>query len=174
MTETENVQIAAWNVIEHPATGLALPVPPGWQAVRDAGAPLVLAWPQRPGSAPRFRPNAVATVEQPPPEAAGIAAYTAASVATMQQMLTGLHVIAIDVITIGGHDGRRVLCGHRDGMYALASEYWWTLAAGVATTLTASCQVEDYLDLSPVFETIAAGMVAAVRMPAGITPGAGR
>jgi hypothetical protein len=72
-----------------------------------------------------------------------------------------------------------VLCGHRDGVYAIATEYWWTMAGGVATALTASCQVEDYLDLSPVFENIAAGMVPAGQLPGpgaqnGAGAGAGR
>ena len=110
-----------WGHISHPATGLALPVPPGWQAVRDTGAALVLAWPAGPGQAARFRPNAVATVERPPAAITGISAYTAASVVGLQRMLTGLHVIAIDVVTIGGQDGRRVLCGYRDGAYAIAA-----------------------------------------------------
>jgi hypothetical protein len=166
----------AWGHLSHPATGLALPVPPGWQAARDTGAALVLAGP---GQAARFRPNAVATVERPPPAVTEISAYTAASVAGLQRMLTGLHVIAIDVVTIGGQDGRRVLCGYRDGAYAIAAESWSAMTAGVATSLTASCQVEDYLDLSPVFENIAAGMVPAVRLPAPETvpeaaPEAGR
>jgi hypothetical protein len=152
-----------WEVIAHPATGLALPVPPGWLAVRDAGAPLVLAWPKEADKKRRFRPNLVATVEQPPGELTGIAAYTAASVTNMQLMLTDLCVIAIDVVTVGGHDGRRVLCGHRDSVHAIATEHWWTVADGVATTLTASCQVEDYLDLAPVFENVAAGMVPATQ-----------
>jgi hypothetical protein len=168
-----------WGIITYPGAGLELPVPPGWQAVRDAGAPLVVAAPREPGQAQRFRPNAVATVERPPPEVTDVAAYTAASVAGLARLLTGLHVIAIDVITLGGHGGRRVLCGHRDGVYAIATEYWWTMAAGVATALTASCQVEDYLDLSPVFENIAAGMVPAGRLPGpgaqnGAGAGAGR
>lgn len=152
-----------WKLIAHPATGLALPVPPGWLAARNAGAPLVLAWPQEPGQAKRFRPNVVTTVEQPPVELAAIAAYTAASIANMQLMLTGLYVIAIDIVSLGGNDGRRVLCGHRDGVHAIATEHWCTLAGGVATTMTASCQVEDYLDLSPVFENVAAGLVPAAR-----------
>ena len=147
-------------------------MPPGWQAVRDAGAPLVLAAPREPGQAHRFRPNMVAVVERPPPAVTDVAAYTAASIASMAQLLTGLHVIAIDVVTLGEHDGRRVLCGHRDGVYAIATEHWWTIAAGVATALTASCQVEDYLDLSPVFENIAAGMVPAAQVP-GVQTGAG-
>jgi hypothetical protein len=151
--------------MKHPATGLALPVPPGWQAARDAGAPLILAWPQERLRAARFRPNAVATVDRPAPDLTGIAAYTAASIAGMQRMLTGMYVIAIDVITIAGHEGRRVLCGYREGVFALAAEYWWTVAGGLATTLTASCQIEDYLDLSPVFEHIAAGMVPAAESP---------
>lgn len=145
-------------------------MPPGWQAVRDGGAPLVLAGPREPGQA-RFRPNAVATMERPSAAVTGISAYTAASIAGMHRMMTGLHVISIDIVTVGGHDGRRVLCGHRDGVYAIATEHWWTIKAGVATSLTASCQVEDYLDLSPVFENIAAGMVPAVQVP---EPGAAR
>lgn len=153
----------SWTIIAHPATGVELPVPPGWLAVRDAGAPLVLVWPREPGKERRFRPNVVATVEQPPAELAGIDAYTATSIANMQLMLTGLYVIAIDTVTVSGHEGRRVLCGHRDGVHAIATEHWWTVAAGVATTMTASCQVEDYLDLSPVFENIAAGLVTARR-----------
>ena len=135
MTET----VADWGVATHPAAGLELPVPPGWQAVRDAGAPLVVDGPLAPGQARRFRPNVVVTVERPPPAVTDVAAYTAASIDSMAQLLTGLHVIAVDVITVGGHDGRRVLCGHRDGMYAIATEHWWTIAAGVATALTASC-----------------------------------
>jgi hypothetical protein len=155
---------SVWELIRHPATGLALPVPPGWQAVRDAGAPVVLAAPPEPatpGEMPPFRPNAVAGVELPPPELAQIADYAAASVANLRLLLTGLHVIAADVIDIAGREGRRVLCGYRDGVFAIASEYWWVIVDGVATTLTASCQVEQYLTVSPVFENVAAGMVPA-------------
>jgi hypothetical protein len=158
--------LARWGLIRHPATGLALPVPPGWQAVCDAGAPVVLAAPLTPSAAdklPPFRPNAVAAVERPRPDLAGIAAYVAASVANLQLLLTGLHVIAVDVIDVVGHEGRRVLCGYRDGILAVASEYWWVIANGVATTLTATCQVEQYLDVCQVFENIAAGLVPASR-----------
>lgn len=161
----------AWAFVAHSATGLRLPVPPGWQSALDAGAPVVLAGPAEPGRATRFRPNIVVTVEQPPPAMTDVAAYTFASIDGMQRMLTGLQVIAIDVITIGGREGRRVLCGHREGIFALATEHWWTVADGVATTLTASCQVEDYLDLAQVFEDVAAGMVPAARGPG---PGAVR
>lgn len=128
----------------------------------------MLACPLGPGEVSRFRPNIVVTVEQVPPGLTDVAAYTFSSITGMQRMLTGFHVIAIDVITIGGHEGRRVLCGHRDGIYALATEYWWTVAHGVATTLTASCQVEDYLDLAQAFEDVAAGMVPAARVPRAI------
>jgi hypothetical protein len=100
-------------------------------------------------------------VERPGPELAGIAAYADASVLNLQKMLTGFHVIAADVLDIGGFEGRRVLCGYRDGVFAIAAEYWWVIANGVATTLTASCQVEQYLKVSPVFENIAAGLVPA-------------
>ncbi|MDR0345118.1 MAG: DUF1795 domain-containing protein [Nocardiopsaceae bacterium] len=151
----------AWTSVTHPASGARVPVPPGWQPELDAGAPVVLVSPPAPGQAPGFRPNIVVTIEQIPPEVAGLAAYTASSITGMQRMLTGFHVIAIDDITVGGHEGCRVLCGHRDGTYALATEHWWTVAGGVATTLTASCQVEDYLDLAEVFEQAAAGMIPA-------------
>lgn len=151
--------------VTHSASGLRLTVPPGWEAVLDAGAPVVLASPLRPGQNSRFRPNIVATVEQPPAATSGVAAYTDSSIGTMRRMLTGFHVIAIDDIAIGEHEGRRVLCGYQGGIYALAAEYWWTVAHGVATTLTASCQVEDYLDLVPVSEEVAAGMVPAARVP---------
>jgi len=43
-------------------------------------------------------------------------------------MLTGLHVIAV---AIGGQDGRRMLCGYRDGVYAIAAESWSVMTAGV-------------------------------------------
>lgn len=161
----------AWAPVAHPATGVRVPVPPGWRCALDAGAPVVLAGPTDPGQAPRFRPNIVITVEQPPPAVTEVAAYTAASITGMQRMLTGFHVIAIDVVTIAGHEGRRVLCGHRDATYALASEHWWTVADGVATTLTANCQVEDYLELAGVFEEAAAGMVPAAR---SLQPGTAR
>lgn len=160
----------AWASVTHPASGARAPVPPGWQPELDAGAPVVLVSPPAPGRAPRFRPNMVVTIEQPPPAMAGLAAYTASSITGMQRMLTGFHVIAIDVITMCGHDGRRVLCGHRDGTYALATEHWWTVAEGVATTLTASCQVEDYLDLAELFEETAAGMVPARGLDRGRAP----
>jgi hypothetical protein len=124
-------------------------------------APLI---PAKPGELPPFRPNAVAVVERPSPDLAGIAAYVATSVANLQLLLTGLQVIAVDVIDIAGHEGRRALCGHRDGVVAVACEYWWVIADGVATTLTATCQVEQYLYASPVFENIAAGLVPASRL----------
>jgi hypothetical protein len=154
-----------WTSVTHSASGLCLPVPPGWEAVLDAGAPVVLASPLGSVQRSRFRPNIVATLEQPPPTMADLTAYTNSSIDTMRRMFTGFHVIAIDDIAIGGHEGRRVLCGYRSGMYALAAEYWWTVAQWVATTLTASCQVEDYLDLSQLFEEVAAGMVPAARVP---------
>jgi len=166
-TRNASVPTAAWGLIRHPATGLTLPVPPGWQAVCDAGAPVVLAAPPvaaAPDELPPFRPNVVAAVERPRPELAGIAEYAAASVANLQMLLTGLHVIAADVIHIAGQEGRRVLCGYRDGIVTVAAEYWWVVADGIATTLTASCQVEQYLAVSPVFEDIAAGLVPATQV----------
>ena len=153
-----------WTSVMHPASNLRLSVPPAWEAVLDVGAPVVLASPLGPGQGSRFRPNIVATVERPPPGMTDVAAYTDSSIGTMRRMLTGFHVIAIDNTAIGGHEGRRVLCGYRSGIYALTAEYWWTVAHGVGTTLTASCQVEDYLDLAPVFEEVAAGLVPAARV----------
>jgi hypothetical protein len=158
-----------WEIIRHPATGLALPVPPGWQAVLDAGAPIVLAAPAVPaedGQIPPFRPNAVATAERPKPDLTTIADYTTASLTNLQLLLTGLQVIAADAVDIAGYDGCRVLCGYRDGIFAIAAEYWWVIANGIATTMTASCQVEQYLNASPVFEDIAAGLVPATRIAA--------
>ncbi|MGD0556656.1 MAG: hypothetical protein ABSA93_16980 [Streptosporangiaceae bacterium] len=153
--------------VTHPGSGLRLRVPARWESVLDAGAPVVLAFPIEPGQTPHFRPNIVATVERTPPAMMDVAAYTDASLEGMRRMLTGFQVIAIDPATIDGHEGRRVLCAYRSGIYALATEHWWTVALGVATTLTASCQVEDYLDLAPVFEDVAAAMVPATRVPGG-------
>jgi hypothetical protein len=172
---------ASWDLIQHPTTGLALPVPPGWQALRDAGAPVVLTAPPAsappppagsalapsasagPGGPPPFVPNAVATVDRPHPELAQIADYTAASMARLRMQLAELHVIAADVVDIAGYEGRHMLCGYLDGIFAVTSEYWWVIANGVATTLAASCQVEQYLDASPVFENIAVGLIPATR-----------
>jgi hypothetical protein len=168
-TRTTSASPIPWEVIHHPATGLALPVPPGWQAALDAGAPIVLAAPVLPadeGQIPAFRSNTVATAERPKPDLTTIAAYTTASLTNLRLLLTGLHVIAADAVDIAGHDGCRVLCGYRDGIFAIAAEYWWVIADGIATTLTTSCQVEQYLDASPVFEDIAAGLVPATRIAA--------
>ena len=151
--------------VTHSASGLRLAVPPGWEAVIDAGAPVVLASPLGLGQTSHFRPNIVATVERPPAAMTSMAAYTDSSINIMRRMLTGFHVIAIDDIFIDGHDGHRVLCGYQSGIYAVAAECWWTVANGVATALTASCQVEDYLDVVPVSEEVAAGMVPAARVP---------
>jgi hypothetical protein len=157
---------ASWELIRHPATGLALPVPPGWQALCDAGAPVVLTAPPvsaGPGGPPPFVPNVVGTVDRPRPQLAQLADYTAASMARLHMQLADLHVIAADAVDIAGHEGRRMLCGYLDGIFAVTSEYWWVIADGVATTLAASCQVEQYLDASPVFENIAAGLIPATR-----------
>jgi hypothetical protein len=165
-TRNASASPAPWGLVRHPATSLALPVPPGWRAVLDAGAPVVLAAPlapAAPGERPPFRPNAVGAVERPRPELAAIADYAAASVTNLRMLLTGLHVIAVDVIDIAGHEARRALCGYRDGITAVASEYWWVIADGVATTLTTTCQVEQYMQISPVFENIAAGMAPATQ-----------
>jgi hypothetical protein len=146
--------------VTHSPSGLTLPVPSGWQPSPGAGAPVVLA----------SLLNMVATVEQLPLAMTDVAAYTDASIDGMRRMLTGFHVIAVDAVTIGAYEGRRALCGYRSGMYALATEYWWTVPHGVATTLIASCQVEDYLDLAQVFEDVAAGMIPATRVPqVGVT-----
>jgi hypothetical protein len=156
--------------VTHSPSGLTLPVPSGWQPSPGAGAPVVLASLLGPGLISRFRPNMVATVEQLPLAMTDVAAYTDASIDGMRRMLTGFHVIAVDAVTIGAYEGRRALCGYRSGMYALATEYWWTVPHGVATTLIASCQVEDYLDLAQVFEDVAAGMIPATRVPqVGVT-----
>jgi hypothetical protein len=166
-TQTASASPVPWEFIQHPVTGLALPVPPGWRAVRDAGAPVVLVAPPvpaEPDEVPPFRPNLVAAAERPRTELAAIAAYADASLVNLQLLLAGLHVIAVDVIDIAGHEARRALCGYRDGVFAVASEYWWVIVNGVATTLTASCQVEQYLTVSPVFENIAAGLTPATQV----------
>lgn len=155
----------AWTHVAHPASGLRIPVPAGWEAVVEEGALVVLASSLEPGQGSRFRPNIVVTVERPPPALADVTAYTESSIDAMRRMLTGFQVIAIDDVAIGGNEGCRVLCGYRSGMHALAAEYWWTVAHGVGTTLTASCQVEDYPDLAHVFEEVADGMLPAARVP---------
>lgn len=150
--------------VEHPASGLRLGVPIGW-AVLNEDVPVVLASPLESRQSSRFRANVVVTVEQPPAALADLTAYTQSSIDGMRRMLTGFQVIAIDDVALGDYAGHRVLCGYRSGIFALAAEYWLTVARGVGTTLTASCQVEDYLDLVQVFEEMAGQIVPAARVP---------
>jgi hypothetical protein len=108
------IPVSTW--VTYPGTGLRLPVPARWESVLNAGAPIVLAGPLGPGQRLRFRPNIVATVEQPPPAMTDLEAYTQASIEGMRRMLTGFQLIAVDAAIVDGHEGRRVLCAYRSGI----------------------------------------------------------
>lgn len=159
----------AWELVIHEATGAGIPCPPDWQRERDPGGAILLVEPYAATqSADRsFRPNVSVVVERPHPALRDIAAFTTRMVDNMVLGLTDLHVIDLEVVEVAGHEGRRILAGHRSGQYALALEQWWTIVDGIGTTISGSCAVEDYLRASPVFELVAAGLVLPSRVEGG-------
>jgi len=151
-----------WEIVRDEETGAAVPCPPDWEALRSPETRILLRQPGEPG---RFAWNVAVTVERPEEPFADLAGYTTAMIHNMSLTLTDLRVISIDPIEFWGRPGRRVLCAHRAGPYAVALEQYWFLDGGVATTLSGSCDVADHLKAAETFAYIANGMAVATRLP---------
>ncbi|PSL02780.1 hypothetical protein CLV30_10987 [Haloactinopolyspora alba] len=160
-----------WDSTSVPPTGLEVLVPDGWAVHADPQAPAILTMlspaAEREGD---FRPSIVVTVEQPVEQQRDIAEYTRTMVAGLRANLTDAHVIAIDPLWVGGFEGRRVITGYREGMHTLVAQQYWALDdAGIATSMTGTSSVEQYLWAADVFAHAAAGLSVASRLatPAG-------
>ena len=145
-----------WLFVGDEDTGAGIPSPPRWQRREDTAAVVALIDPFVPRDR-GFRPNVTVVVERPHEILADLDVFTARAVENMHGGLTDLHLIDIAPADIGGLEGRHVTSVYRSGIYPLALEQWWTVVGGLGSTLTATCAVEDYLRMAPVFEAIAAG-----------------
>lgn len=155
-----------WESTTVASTGLAVLVPAGWEAQADPSAPAVLTMLSPPGEREGdFRPSITVTVEQPPEHLRDITEYTRVMVSGLRTNLTDAHVIAIDPLWLGGFEGRRVVTGHREGMYTLVAQQYWALDdSGIATSLTGTSALEQYLWAEDVFAHVAAGLSIATQL----------
>lgn len=156
--------IQRWEFVRDERTGAGIPCPPRWRGRDDTSAVIALIDPFLPRDA-GFRPNVNVVVERPHEALADLDSFTNRSLRTMQLGLTDLHLIDLAPAGIGGHPGCHVTSVYRSGIYALAIEQWWTMVGGLGTTLSATCAVEDYARMAPVFETVAAGLIPAPGAP---------
>lgn len=152
-----------WESTDLPPTGLEVLVPQGWTVRSDLSSAAVITMVSPPGErADDFRPNITITVEQPDDAMRDIGVYTRELVAGLRANLTDAHVIAIDPLWVGGYEGRRVVTGYRDGPYTLVAQQYWAVGeSGVATVLTGTSSLEQYLWASDVFAHVAAGLSVA-------------
>jgi hypothetical protein len=152
--------VEGWDFILDETTGAGIPRPPRW--MRRADTPAVIALVDRFVSGDRaFRPNVNVIVEQPHQILTDLEVFTVRAIQNMQGGMTDMHLVDVQPAAIGGHPGRHVTSAYRSGIYALALEQWWTVINGMATTLSATCAVEDYARLAEIFDVVAAGLVPA-------------
>jgi hypothetical protein len=152
--------IQRWELLRDEQTGAGIPRPSRWHSRDDTSAVIALVDPFLPRDA-GFRPNVNLVVERPHGALADLDSFTNRSLQTMRLGLTDLYLIDLAPIDVGGYPGCHVTSVYRSGIYALALEQWWTIVAGLGTTLSASCAVEDYARMAPVFEAVAAGLIPA-------------
>lgn len=156
--------IQRWELVRDEHTGAGIPRPPRWHSRDDTSAVIALVDPFLPRDA-GFRPNVNLVVERPHDALADLDSFTNRSLQTMRLGLTDLHLIDLAPADVGGRPGHHVTSVYRSGIYALALEQWWTTVGGLGTTLSATCAVEDYARMAPVFEAIAAGLIPATAGP---------
>lgn len=155
-----------WDSAADPSSGLVVPVPDGWESTVDPAEIAVITLAAEGSADNDFRPNVTVTVERPPAELADLHAYSRELLAGLFRYLTDVHVVSADPEPFGGHDGRRVVSGHRQGPFTLVTEQYWSIApSGVATVLTGTCTIEQYRWASGVFEQVALGTTVATTLP---------
>jgi len=154
--------VQRWEFLADEATGAGIPRPPRWQQRDGTSALIALVDPFMPRDR-AFRPNVNVVVERPHEILTDLDAFTARSIQNMRGGLTDLQLIDVQPAVIGGYPGHHVTSAYRSGIYALALEQWWTVVGGLGTTLSATCSVEDYARMAPVFELIGGGLVPATR-----------
>lgn len=153
-----------WEFVCDEHTGAGIPRPPRWHSRDDTSAVIALVDPFLPRDA-GFRPNVNLVVERPHGALADLDSFTDRTLQTMRLGLTDLHLIDLAPADLGGRQGCHVTSVYRSGIYALALEQWWTVAGGLGTTPSATCAIEDYARMAPVFETVAAGLIPATAGP---------
>jgi hypothetical protein len=166
-------QAGGWDFISDSTTGAGIPRPPRWRRRDDTAAVIALV----DGFVPTgraFRPNVNVVVEKPHQILTDLDVFTVRAIQNMQGGMTDLHLIDVQPAEIGGRPGRHVTSAYRSGIYSLALEQWWTVVGDTATTLSATCAVEDYARLAETFDVVAAGLKPAIgHAPAG-QPSAGQ
>jgi hypothetical protein len=158
-------QAEGWEFIIDEATGAGIPWPPRWRRRDDTAAVIALVDRFVPSDG-AFRPNVNVIVEKPHPILTGLDVFTVRAIQNMQGGMTDMHLIDLEPVEIGGHPGRHLTSAYRSGRYSLALEQWWTVVDGTATTLSATCAVEDYPRLGEIFDVVAAGLMPATSQPA--------
>jgi len=152
--------VDGWDFILDEATGAGIPCPPRW--IRRDDTPAAIALVDRFVSGDgAFRPNVNVIVEKPHQILTDLDVFTVRAIANMQGGMTDMHLVDVQRVQIGGHPGRHVTSAYRSGRYALALEQWWTVISGIATTLSATCAVEDYARLAEIFDVVATGLAPA-------------
>ena len=163
----------SWDFVIDEATGVGIPWPPRWRRHDDTTAVIVLV--DRFMSGDRaFRPNVNVVIEKPDPILTDIDVFTVRAIQNMQGGMTDMHLIDVQPVEIGGSPGRHVTSAYRSGLYALALEQLWTVIGGIATTLSATCAVEDYARLAETFDLVAAGLKPATGHAQAAPPAARR
>lgn len=158
---------SAWQSTAAPPTGLEVLVPDGWPVRTSLGGPALITMVSPAGDREGdFRPSIVITVEQPVEELRAVAEYTRATTSGLRASLTDAHVIAIDPLWVGGYEGRRVITGYREGVHTQVAQQYWALDdAGVATVMTGTSSIEQYLWAAEIFAHVASGLSVATRLP---------
>lgn len=152
-----------WRTVRDEETGAAILCPPTWQVLQHPGARIVLRCPVRRGV---FAPNVVVTVERPDePLASDIDAYSREMLAGLRQTLTDLTVISDTPYIWYDLTGHHLLSAHRMGRYAVMLAQYWFLRDGLATVVSASCDVSDHRRLDGDFDYMVAGLSLARRLP---------
>ena len=156
-----------WPIEADPATGVALPLPPGWVRIDAAIGAVVLATPERENES-IFRANLVVSVEAVPEPAGDIAIYSGSVQRGLHAAIPGLHLAAVDTWPWrDGTVGRRVVGAYRQPPHSVVLQQWFRIDRGIATSVSASCAVSQLSAAVPWFDAAVWGLVPATRTGAG-------
>lgn len=152
-----------WKTVRDEETGAAILCPPKWKVLQRPEARIILRCPVGRGV---FAPNVVVTVERPDePLASDIEAYSREMLVGLHQTLTDLTVISDGPYLWYDLTGRHLLSAHRVGRYPVVLSQYWFLRDGLATVVSASCDVSDHRSLDSDFDYMVAGLSLATRLP---------
>ncbi|MGH8868435.1 MAG: hypothetical protein ACRDYU_10610 [Actinomycetes bacterium] len=178
MTDTDAQHTVALgdDRVEHLAGGASLPVPDGWEVLRnpeDGVAMVAVEPPRTADGVDLFRANLVLT--DVPTGGLGFRDWQKGTDELLPRVLHDYLLLDLERRRVGGHEGGRRLAHHvsADGV-SLTMEQWFACVAGVGFTLTATVDTWRYDEVADFLSAVADGLTLPAEDGLTVAPGGDR